>query len=163
VSRKIQARVITVRTKLRKPGRPRKKEGRIELWQFARAAMVSCAYDADRVRGAKHSVAVRQAVDYVKRYDSKMAISESGVRRILANSRPQESGTILRFEPSIRSDEDLQMNCSISGELAALQGKRGITLPDVPNYDLSIGNLVMTIRVGKRPHYHRHNRKISKD
>jgi hypothetical protein len=44
-------------------GRPRKKEGRIESWQFARAVIVISGYDDFRARGEQHSVAVGQAVD----------------------------------------------------------------------------------------------------
>ena len=154
---------MTVQTKDRKPGRPRKEQDRIELWEFARAAMVMSAYDEGHARGEKHSVAVREAVDYVGRYDSEMHISETEVRRILATFRPRISETILRFEPSIRSEEDLQINRWLRGELAALQGKKGITLPDVPNYDLSKRNLVLTMRIGARLHYPRHNGKIPND
>jgi len=152
---------VIVQAKNRKPGRPRKKQDRIELWQFARAAVVISAYDEARVNGEKHSVAVTQAVDFVRRNDSEISISEAEARRILATYRPQSSETILRFEHSFRSEEDLRINRLIREELAALQGKEGIMLPEVPSYDLSERNLVLTIRVGLRPHYPRHNRKIS--
>lgn len=122
--------------------------------------MVMSACDESRARGEKYIVAVREAVDYVRRHASEMHISETEVRRILATYRPKKSRTILRFEPSIRSEADLQINRLIRNELAGLQGKKGITMPDVPNYDLSKSNLMLTIRIGTRPHYPRHNGKI---
>ncbi len=122
--------------------------------------MVLSAYDEARARGEKHSVAVIEAADCVGRYDSEMSISNTGVRRILATFRPQKSETILLFERSVRSEEDLHVNRWIREQVAALRGKKGITLPDTPDYDLSKSNLVLTIRAGTRPHYPRHNRKI---
>jgi len=151
-----------VRTRDRKQGRPRKKHDGIEFLQFVRAAMVMSAYDEARARGEKHRVAVIEAVDYVKRFDSDMKISETEVKRVLASFRPKTTRKILRFEPSIRSEDDLHINRLMRGELAALQEKRGITLPDVPNYDLSKSNLMLTIRIGTRPVYPRHNAKILK-
>ena len=117
---------ITLETKQRPRGRPRKKEGSIKPWEFARAAMVSCAYDEDRGRGEKHSVAVRQAVNYVRRFDSEMPISESVVKRILATYRPQNSETMLRFERSVRSEEDLQKNRWIREQLAASEPRAAV-------------------------------------
>ena len=125
--------------------------------------MVISAYDEARVSGEKHSVAVTQAVDFVRSYDSEISISDTEARRILATYRPQSSETTLRFERSVRSEEDMQENRWIREQLAELHGKKGITLPEVPNYELSKSNLVLTIRVGPRPHYPRHNGKIPKD
>jgi hypothetical protein len=125
--------------------------------------MVMSAYDEARARGEKHSVAVIEAADCVGRYDSEMPISETEVRRILATHRPRNSETRLLFERSIRTEEDLRINRWLREQLAELHGKKGITLPAVPNYDLSKSNLVLTIRVGPRPLYPRHNRKIPND
>jgi hypothetical protein len=152
-----------VETKKRLRGRPKKTRDGIEPWQFARAAMVLCAYDEARRIGEKHSVAVREAVDYVRRCDSEMRISATEVKRVLATNRPPGSETILCFERSVRSDEAMRKNRWIREQLAALPKKKGITLPDVPNYDLSKSNLVLTIRVVPRPFYPRHNRKIPND
>jgi hypothetical protein len=149
-----------VETKKRQRGRPRKTPDGIAPWQFARAAMVLCAFDKARRRGEKHSVAVREAVCYIRQCDSEMSISETVVRRILATFQPKKSRDMLRFEPAIRSEQDLVTNRLIREQLAALDGRKGIILPDVPNYDLSKSTLVLTIRVGAKPLYPRHNRKI---
>jgi hypothetical protein len=71
-------------TEKRTRGRPRKKEGRIEPWQFARAAIVMYAYDEVRKSGQKHCVSVTQALEFVRHGDFEMPISETEVRRILA-------------------------------------------------------------------------------
>lgn len=150
-------------TKKRPRGRPKKKEGTIELWRFVRAAMVMSAYDEARAGGQKHGVAVEQAVDTVRRCDLGMSVSITEVRRTLADHRPRNSKKILRFERSARSIEDLEINHRIREHLAALEGKKGITLPEVPNYDLSKNRLLLTIRLGTRPLYPRHNRQIPKE
>jgi len=116
-------------------GRPRKKEGSIESWQFARAAIVMCAYDEARENGQKHSVAVRCAVDSLRQCSLEMPISETEVKRILSTFRPRRSGIILRFERSILSEEDIKINHWIREQFAALQEKKGITLLAPPGYD----------------------------
>jgi len=149
--------------KKRKRGRPRKKEDAIAFWQFGRAARAMCAYDEARERGDKHSVAVRYAVDVLKRRNPKMPISEAEIRRVLAAWRPRGSHTILRFERSTLSEQDAEKLQWIRGQLAALEGKKDLTSPV-----LSIDNppktaTIVKIRLAERPQYARHNRRISKE
>jgi hypothetical protein len=140
-------------------GRPRKKGGSIEFWQFTRAAIVMCAYDEARENGQKHSVAIRHAVYFVKQLNWEMPISEAEVKRTLAAWRPRGSRTILHFERSIPSEEDVKINRWIREQLAALQGKKGLILLAPPNYDLAGSVAVFTIRLAERPNYPRHNLK----
>src|SRR5437016_4283629 len=65
----------------RQRGRPKKKEGSIEPWQFGRLAKITSAYDEARRIGEKHSVAVREAVDSLRRSNPEMPISEAEVKR----------------------------------------------------------------------------------
>jgi len=147
----------------RRRGRPIKKEGSIEFWQFARAASVMCAYDEARKKGEKHSVAVRAAVDSLRMGSSKMPISETEVKRILSAFRPRGRGTILLFERSNLSEEDIKRYRWMREQIAALAEKKGITLPQLPSYDETRRCAKFTIRFSERPDYPRHNRKAPKE
>jgi len=72
------------------------------------AAIVQAAYDEAREMSEKHSVAVRDAVDAVRRRNPEVPISETGVKCILSNFRPRRSGTIFRFERSLLSEEEIK-------------------------------------------------------
>ena len=147
----------------RQRGRPRKKENSIKSWRFMRAAMAMCAYDEARKRGDKHSVAVRNAVDFVKQRNPKMPISETEVKRTLAALRPRSSRTILRFERLVLSEEDLKMKRWMREQLATSQEKKGITLLAPPNYHQARSVTAFQIRFDERPNYPRHNRKNPKE
>lgn len=143
----------------KKVGRPRKKLGAITDKQFARAGIVMSLYDEARRNGLKHSSAVVQTVELVQRHYRKIRISETGVKRILAEFRPKESETILLFERSTLTGADLERFKWIQEQLTAFQEKECLTLP-VPR-DVVPPQTVTTykIRFGNRPYYPRHNRK----
>jgi hypothetical protein len=144
--------------KKRKPrGRPRKKEGTIEFWQFVRAAATTSAYDEARESGSKHSGAVTQAVDSVVQLVPEMAISETEVKRIHAAWRPKDAQVILRFERSILTED--KAKC-IREQLAASQGKG---LPGLPNDNPPKSITAFTIRIAERPAYPRSNRRTPKE
>ena len=142
-------------------GRPRKKQDSIEFWRFARAGIVISAYDEAREKGEKHSVAVRYALDSLRQRSPGMPISETEVRRILSTFRPRGSGTILRFERSTLSEEDIKKHQWIREQIAALQKEKGITLPQLPACGETRRREKFIIRLSKRPDYPRHNRKAS--
>jgi hypothetical protein len=144
----------------RNRGRPRKEGGRIEFWQFRRAAEAMCAYDEAREKGEKHSAAVRYAVDLLKQRHPERPISKTEVKRILAMWRPKESQAILRFERKSLTEEDVKKRRWIVEQLAILQRKEGleVELPSNPGASPSTAPLI--IRFGKRPNYPRHNRRI---
>jgi hypothetical protein len=149
----------------RKPrGRPRKNEGTIELWHFVRAGAAMIAHDEARESGQKHSVAVTQAVDSIRRLHPTKPISRTVVKRILAEFRPRSSGTILRFERSTLSQEEAEKEKLrwIWAQLSDLQGKKGLTLPLLPNDSPPRAGTTLKIRFSERPKYPRHNRKIPK-
>lgn len=149
----------TMEMEKRRRGRPRKKEGAIECWQFVRAAMALCAYHEAREGGQKHSVGVKHAVDFVKQLDPEMPISEAEVRRTVAAWQPRNSQTILRFERSSLSEEDVKLNRWVREQFAEFRGKKGLKLEEPPNYDVAPNVAVFTIRLAERPNYPRHNRK----
>jgi hypothetical protein len=149
--------------KKRQRGRPRKEKDTIQFWQFARAAHVLYAYDDARGRGEKHSVAVQNAVDFVKHLNPEMSISRTEVKRILAALPPRGSETVLRFERSTLSEEEVKRRRWILEQLVMLQGKKGLTLPTRPNYDLAGNDAVFKFRFAERPNYPRHNRKNPKE
>jgi len=140
-------------------GRPRKTGDTIQFWQFARAGMALCAYDEARGRGEKHSAAVRDVVQFVKQRNPEMHISETETKRILAAWRPRGSQTILRFDHSSMSEEDLKRRRWILEQLAMLRGKKSLTLPTPPNYDLARNVAAFKFRLAERPNYPRHNPK----
>ncbi len=144
----------------KKRGRPRKTGDTVQFWQFVRAGVAMCAYDEARRSDEKRSAAVRHAVQFVKQLYPEMPISTTEVNRILAAWRPRSSHTIFRFERSSPSEEDIARNRLIREQLATLQGKKDLRLPQLPNYDLARDAAAFTFSFAERPNYPRHNRKI---
>jgi len=150
----------------RGPGRPRKEEGILEYRQFVRAGIVSAAYDEARRSDQKHSVAVRQVVEFVKQNYPALRISETAVRRILAEWRPRNSGAIFRVERSIMTEEEILKYRSVRDQAAAFQHQNGLKVPMLP--DINNNNPTKTVTkfvfgFGERPNYPRFNRKTTKD
>ena len=143
-------------------GRPKEIEDRIEPWQFGRLAIVTAAYDESRERGEKHRDAVKAAVATVRQSSPELSISETGVRRILATYRPRGSGTILRFARRLYTEEDVNRYCWIRDQIAALEGKAGLTMPQLPTFDAT-GPARVFVRFSDRPDYPRHNRKLPRN
>jgi hypothetical protein len=121
------------------------------------------AYDESRGNDQKHIVAVMHAVDSVRQCFPGMRISVSEVKRTLAAWRPRNSRTILRFERSTLSEEDVQINHRIRKRLTELQGKKGLILPVLSKHDLTRDVASFTISFGEKPNYPRHNRKIPQE
>jgi hypothetical protein len=146
----------------RQRGRPKKKGDSKEVWQYFRAAMVMSAYDESREKGEKHSVAVRDAVDFLKRYSPEMRICETEVKCVLSTFRPRGSRTILRFERSPLSEADIQKHRWLREQIVALEKKKGITLPEPRAQDETRLREKFIIRSSERPVYPRHNSKVPK-
>jgi hypothetical protein len=147
----------------KKMGRPRKTEGLISHQDFARAGIVMSSYDEARKDGQKHSVAVRQTVEFVKQRYPKKRISETEVKRILAIWRPRGSHTILRFECSTLSKDELTKHYWIQDQLAALSQKKGLKLAAPSDVIPPKPVTTYKMRFGERPNYPRHNRKSPKE
>ena len=154
-----------MQTGKRRPGRPRKEAGTMEYTHFVRAGIVMAAYDEARQNDQKHSVAVRHAVEFVKQNYPTLRISETAVRRILAEWRPRNSGTILRFERSTMTVDETAKYRSVREQAAAFQQKEGLKVPvpsDVAN-NPSKPRTKFLVRFGERPNYPCSNRKVTKD
>ena len=137
----------------------------MEYTHFVRAGIVMAVYDEGRQSDQKHSVAVRQAVEFVKQNYPGLRISETAVRRILAEWRPRNSGTILRFERSTMTADEIAKYRSVREQAAAFQQTEGLKVP-VPSDIINNHSRPRTkflIRFGERPNYPRSNRKITKD
>jgi hypothetical protein len=149
----------------RRRGRPRKEEGTLEYKQFVRAGIVNAAYDEARQSNQKHSVAVRQVVEFVKQNYPELPISETAVRRILAEWRPRDSGTILRFERSIMTADEVAKYRSVRDQAAAFQHQNDLKVPMLPDINNNPTKTVtkFVFGFGERPNYPRFNGKITKD
>jgi hypothetical protein len=75
---------------LKKNGRP-PKNGVVAPGRFLRALMVIHAFSKARAGGQKHSADVREAVEFVRQLDPEMPISETEVKRVLAEFLPRAS------------------------------------------------------------------------
>ena len=151
-----------MQTGKRRPGRPRKEAGTMEYTHFVRAGIVMAAYDEARQNDQKHSVAVRQAVEFVKQNYPGLRISETGVRRTLAEWRPRNSGTILRFERSTMTADEIAKYRSVREQAAANEGLKVPVPSDIIN-NPSKPRIKFLLRFGERPNYPRSNRKVTKD
>jgi len=151
-----------MKMKKRPRGRPKKEEDRIEFWRFARVGMVMLAYDEARKRSEKHSAAITQAVDSIRRRYPKMPISETTVRRIFATfrSRNDQTEIILRFKRSALGKKKLARLRLMLKQVPGVHDENGLSVPST-----SVQNLPKSrtaFGYAKRPHYPRHNRKNRK-
>jgi hypothetical protein len=153
---------MKVKNKLR--GRPKKKVGRIESWRFSRAGMIMSAYDEARKSGEKHSVAITQAVDYVRQRYPKMPISETTVKRIFATFRSRKGQTenILWFKRFTVGKKKLARLRSMLKQVPDTQGVNGRSVPVPSIQNLTKSLTAFKFRYAERPRYSRHNRKIPK-
>jgi len=71
-----------------RPGRP-KKNGQKPLWMLRRDTIVLYRYLQARAAGEKHSVAVEEAITYLREREPRMPISATEVKRIVARWRPR--------------------------------------------------------------------------
>jgi hypothetical protein len=88
----------------KKRGRPAK-HGVKDPRTLSRTLAVLHSFDRARARGEKHSAAIRESVDFVRQLHPEMPISETEVKRILAEFRPRGARTILMSEYSVVEGE----------------------------------------------------------
>jgi len=135
----------------------------MECTRFVPAGIVMAAYDEARQNDQKHSVAVRQAVEFVKQNYPELRISETAVRRILAEWRPRNSGTILRFERSTMTEEEVAKYRSVREQAAAFQQQIGPSVPLLPDINNPFKTATKFVfGFGERPNYPRSNRKVTR-
>jgi hypothetical protein len=103
-------------------------------------------------------------LNLVKQNYPELRISETAVRRILAEWQPRNSGTILRFERSTMTEEEVTKYRSVREQAAAFQQQIGPSvplLPDINNPSKTATKFVFGF--GERPNYPSSNRKVTKD
>lgn len=148
----------TKENEMKKMGRPRK-NGMVGPAHLARALMIVNAYSKARGEGLKHSAAVRETVDALRRLAPEMHISETEVKRVVAKLSPRGSQTELRVKFLV-----------VEGEEAAIRRYRahmpeavGIKeFPKITDPDLQKPLKTFPFGFGRKTHYPRHNAKKPK-
>ena len=144
-------------------GRPRKDQDAIKPWQFYRAARVMLYYDEARQRGEKHSAAIREVVELFKEEHPEVRVSETEVKRVLAEFRPRGRKLILCFERQILTEDSIRKLYWIRQQIAEAEHKK-LEAPQAPhNFIVGQVSPALAIRISEKPNYPRHNRKDSFD
>jgi hypothetical protein len=144
---------------MKKMGRPRK-NGVVGPKHLARALMIVDAYSKARREGSKYSAAVRETVDAIKQSAPGLSISETEVRRVVAECLPRESQIALTAEYSILEGEEAakhRRSHAVKMEQAGVKGLR-----EMSESDLQKPLKRFIFGYGKKIHYPRHNAKESK-
>lgn len=123
-----------------KRGRP-PKHGVQPGWMFHRTAAALYGYNQARSAGQKHSAAIREAVGTVRLLFPGMPISETVVKRILAEFQPSDSSIALMIKQG--SGASIEIPPEVCLKLGIPEGKRLKEL-------FSFG-------YGPKPTYPRHN------
>ena len=144
----------------KKKGRPRK-NGAIEPRQFGRAILVISAYDQARKSGEKHSAAVNRAVDFLRQNRPEIPISGTGVKRILADIRSKRSPKTLLVESCRALGTEAEKISEIAARLAVMR-KDGSMAQSHAKINQQQSFAKFTCRIGDRPDYPRHNRRVRK-
>jgi hypothetical protein len=144
---------------MKKRGRP-PKNGTTEPWRFGRALQVVHAYTKARNSGEKHSAAVKEAINFVRRLDPETPISESEVKRVLAELLPQNGPTAVLAEYSVlEGDEAAETRRYLEQLIGQAVANRPAVL-DIQDRGRPLKKF--TIKLVDRPKYPRHNAKSSK-
>jgi hypothetical protein len=109
---------------------------------IVRNLIVLLAYEHARSGGEKHSSAVTEAIAAVKRFHPDMKVSETEVKRILAELRPKDAPIVARVteKPPMTPEE-----CKLAGFAEGTAFNRSLVL-----------------RYGPRPKYKRANAATTK-
>lgn len=136
----------------------RKKNGARPCWMLLRTVMVLAAYDRARKRGEKHSVAIAETVLAVRTWAAEMPISETEVKRVLAEFRAKDSTSALIIKQGIAQPPEAD---SWFDDLkwAAEESRGTLKLPSFSHQSNPPRVRKFTIHVGPRPCYPRHNSK----
>lgn len=123
-----------------KRGRP-SKNGLQPCWMFHRVLLVLHAYNEGRSSPLKHSAAVREAVETVTKTYPSMPISETEVRRILAQFQPK--GVRVAFKVARPSVSEKTLPPGVCALMGIPEGKKV--------------KITFTFGYGPRPEYPRFN------
>jgi hypothetical protein len=138
-------------------------KGAISPESLVRAVMLMSEYDKARQNGDKHSVAITQSVEVTRQHYPEMPISNTGLKRILAELRPKAAKSVLLYERSTLSEEELEKLYWIEEQLAPYRQKKGLKLPAPSDAIPPRSLMTFKIRIDDRPNYPRHNAKPPKE
>ena len=146
-----------------KRGRPNK-HGVRPGWMLLRSVMVLHAYDQAKARGEKYSAAIAEAVSALRSRVPGMPISETEVRRVLAEFRSKDSKWNLVITERIAPGSELFLLSDNLQWLAQTAEK----FPGMLDASSFPGDAfdptrirTLTIQVGPRLRYPRHNAKTN--
>lgn len=143
---------------MKKRGRP-PKNGVTEPRFFLRALMVTHAFSKARAGGQKHSAAMIEAVEFVGELDPGMPISETGVKRVLAEFRPKDSQVALTTDYLILEGEEAARHRRSHAQMLESAGLKSRT--ELTDQDLQKPLKIFKFGFDKRPNYPRYNAKSS--
>jgi hypothetical protein len=139
-------------------GRP-KKEGVKPGWTLFRSFLVLHAYNEARAKGDKHAAAITESVSAVRSRAPGMKISESEVKRVLAEFQSKDSDGSWIITEGVAHGPELALWLDNLECLAAIarrsRGKLKVSIPDGKFQSRVLK--MWTIQVGPRPHYPRSN------
>jgi hypothetical protein len=118
---------------MKQRGRPGK-NGVKPFWVLHRTMVGLCAYDKARSRGEKYEQALKAAVEEVRQIFPEMPMSETEMKRVLAEFRPKEL--------------ELTFLVSESDNTVTLEGRKCQRAWD--------------IRIGPQPDFPRHNARVER-
>jgi hypothetical protein len=139
-----------------KRGRP-KKDGLKPGWTLFRNFLVLHAYNQARARGNKHSSAITDAVSAVRPREPGMPISETEVKRVLAEFQSKGSERSWIISPGIVQGPELDTWFD-NLEWIAKKSPLKLGVPHLPDYRSKPRQLkTLSIHIGPRPRYPRSN------
>jgi hypothetical protein len=146
----------TAKVLVAKRGR-RNKNGVKPGWMLFRIATVLHAYDQARSSGDKRSGAIAAAVGAVRSQALEMPISETEVKRILAEFRSKNSGRTLIITKSVARGPELDLWFD-NLKWIAEKSPRQLGAPHLPDYRSKPRQMrTLTIQRGPRPFHRRSN------
>ncbi len=156
-SRSVEPNISEPKMQTRKRGRPAK-NGVKEPRTLSRSLAVLYWYDQARAKREKYSVAIRETVACVRQLHPGMPISETEVKRILAEFRPRGARAILTSEYSVVQGEEarkIRSKLAVRGFLPKNPAESKQTEEDPKPLKR------FTIRFTDAPNYPRHNARDS--
>ena len=144
---------------MNRKGRP-PKNGVVEPKHLLRAFKIVYSYSEALAGGQKHAAAVREAVDFVRQLDPKMPVSETAVKRVLAEFLPKDGQVALKVNCSILKGEEAARLRSFLAQMSELAGTKSPAVSADQNLQKPLKSFKFGF--GKRPTYPRHNAKTSK-
>jgi hypothetical protein len=139
-------------------GRPCK-HGKKPGWMLYRGLRVLQAYDAARI-SMKHSAAVTAATDSIRKAFPEMPISETTVRRILAEFRGKDAHTVIKVSKT--PDEEIRRTREVSRKFedaanSPEYSEDGKEILRTVAASLATTKVGIRMGVGPRPEYPRSN------